>query len=850
MMLFLLLSWPYLRRHALRWALTLAGIALGVGVFVAIHTANRSTFHAFETTVNRIAGATQLQVTSGEFGFEEAVMERVQSVPQVAIAVPVIESTVETRVGSQGNILLLGVDMTGDRNLRKYDLEDADQAIDDPLVFLAQPDSLLVTKEFAQRNAIGVSSRIPLITVQGERDFIVRGIMQSEGMARAFGGDLAIMDIYAAQRVLGKGRRFDRIDLRAKDGVSIEECKAAVLAVLGPGFEVETPAARGQQFEALLHGYSLALEVASLFAVIVGMFIIYNSFAIALTHRRSEIGILRAIGATRAQIQKMFLLESALAGALGSTLGAVLGLAGSMAIARYMSVVVEEVGGVAPQVTELEIDPAIIAAGILIGIATSIVAAWIPARDAARVDPVRALQKGKYQALFAGENRRRRSLAYVFAMAASVCLLLPKFNSVFYAGYILMVLAGLLLAPSLTLLLSRAVRPILKRVFPVEGTLAADSLVQAPRRTSATVSALMLSLAMVVGFGGFARSFYTAVDEWSEHVLNADFFVSPTANLTTHSLTFPAAVGTILQNVGGVDQVQLVRNARVLFRSHPVLVVAIETRKEAQTTRPIPVEGSLEEMYRLTAQGKGLIASENFMLLQKMKPGDVVDLPTPSGLLSLPIVGVIRSYSDVQGSVVIDRSVYLKWWKDDTANLARVYVRPGLSSTDVRAQIVQAMSGRQHLLVLTNRDVREWITKILDQWFALTYTEVAVAILVAMLGIINTLTVSITDRRRELGVMRALGGLRSQIRRTIWMEAIGIGAIGLMLGIALGAINLYYTLGMIQRSDFGGLHLDYDFPVSLSVFMIPTILVTALVAAVAPGEAALRGSLVQALEYE
>jgi putative ABC transport system permease protein len=293
-----------------------------------------------------------------------------------------------------------------------------------------------------------------------------------------------------------------------------------------------------------------------------------------------------------------------------------------------------------------------------------------------------------------------------------------------------------------------------------------------------------------------------------------------------------------------------VRNARVPVRSLPVLVVAIETLKEAKTTRPIPVEGSLKEMYSLTAQGKGLIASENFMLLRKMKSGDVVDLPTPSGLLSLPIVGVIRSYSDVQGSVVIDRSVYLKWWKEDTANLARVYVRQGRSTTEVRAQIVRAMSGRQHLLVLTNRDVRGWITKILDQWFALTYTEVAVAILVAMLGIINTLTVSITDRRRELGVMRAVGGLRSQIRRTIWMEAIGIGAIGLMLGIALGALNLYYTLEMIQRSDFGGLQLDYDFPVSLSVFMIPTILVTALVAALGPGESALRGSLVQALEYE
>src|SRR5215470_14759352 len=146
MMLLRLLSWPYLRRHVLRWTLTLAGIVLGVAVFVAMHTANRSIFKAFDQTVDEVAGAAQLQVTSGEFGFDESVLDRVQELPQVAIAVPVIESTIETRGDSQGIILLLGGDMTGDRSLRIYDLQSKEDssAIDDSLVFLAQPDSLMV----------------------------------------------------------------------------------------------------------------------------------------------------------------------------------------------------------------------------------------------------------------------------------------------------------------------------------------------------------------------------------------------------------------------------------------------------------------------------------------------------------------------------------------------------------------------------------------------------------------------------------------------------------------------------------------------------------------------------------
>ena len=850
MMLLRLLSWPYLRRHLLRWTLTLAGIVLGVAVFVAMHTANRSIFNAFDRTVDQIAGSTQLQVSSGEFGFDESVLERVQAVPEVGIAVPVIEATVETKIPGQGNILILGSDMTGDRNLRDYELKDADDAIiDDPLVFLAQPDSLMITKEFAERNKLAVNSTIPLVTIDGEKQFTIRGIMNSAGMAQAFGGNLAVMDIYAAQQVLGRGRRFDRIDLRAKEGVTIDQCQAALKAALGPGFEVDPPAARGRQFEALLQSYSTAMSISSLFALVVGMFIIYNSFSIAVTQRRSEIGILRALGATQGQIQRLFFLESAIAGFVGSAIGAVVGIGMASLIATSMSGIVEQTAGVAQRVSEVAIDPGLIAAGMAIGIITSIFAAWIPARSAARVDPVQALQKGKYQALSAGENRRRRWMALGAFVMSLGCLFLSSSKAIFYTGCILMNVTGLLLAPALTLLLSKVLRPILKIILPAEGTLAADSLVQSPRRTSATVSALMLSLAMVVSFGGFAHSFYTSVGEWMDNALNPDFFVSPSANLVTRSISFPGGVSSLIEAVPGVDQVQLVRNARVMYQNIPVMVLAIETEKAGKTVHRVPVAGVYGEMNRLTAEGRGMIISDSFAQIHNIRMGAVVELPSPSGLLALPVVGIVRDYSDMQGSLFIDRSVYTKWWKDDTANVARVYVKKGEDVAAVRQRVIGALAGRQRLLVLTNREVRAFIVQLIDQWFSLTYNQIAVAILVAVLGIVNTLTVSITDRRRELGVMQAVGGLRNQIRRTIWIEALSIGIIGLVLGTGLGAIDLSYSLGIVKR-DLGGIDLDYIFPTAFMMFMIPTILGAAFIAAIGPAESAVRGTLVEALEYE
>ena len=158
-------------------------------------------------------------------------------------------------------------------------------------------------------------------------------------------------------------------------------------------------------------------------------------------------------------------------------------------------------------------------------------------------------------------------------------------------------------------------------------------------------------------------------------------------------------------------------------------------------------------------------------------------------------------------------------------------------------------SGRRQVFVFTNRDLKQYVMRVTDQWLSLTSVQIAVAVLVAILGIVNTLTVSITDRRRELGVLRAVGRLRGQIRRTIWIEALTTGTLGLTLGLVLGAVNLYYTLE-IGRMDIVGMRFDYRFPVGTAALLVPIMLGAAFVAALWPAESAVRGSLVEALEYE
>ncbi|MBZ5612328.1 MAG: FtsX-like permease family protein, partial [Acidobacteriia bacterium] len=672
---------------------------------------------------------------------------------------------------------------------------------------------------------------------------------KSGGLNSAFGGNLAIMDIYAAQHVFGRGRKFDRIDLAVNDGVRVADAQERIRQALGPGFEVEPPASRAQNLESMSRVYSYMLKFSSAFALVIGTFIIYNAFAIAVTQRRSEIGILRALGATRRQIAVLFLSEGAVAGLIGSIVGIAFGSMLAETITSSMSRLLEGIYGIARTPAKAVLSPALMVLALLLGIATSVIAALLPARSAARVDPVKALQKGRLQVLSAGESRMRFAAALVLAACSFALLVFSHSLRVFYAAYASIMLGALLLAPQLSLGLAHAIRPLLKWVRPVEGALAADSLIGAPRRTSATVAALMFSLAMVIGLAGSARSAYVNIAEWINVYLDSDLFVTSSPTLVTRDYKFPPSMAAELQNIAGIEEVQTVRSFRVRYRKGLILVIARELSKAAQRGRVFVVQGDPAKAASETAAGKGVIISETLSSLQKLHIGDPMELPTPRGLLTLPVLGIAREYSDQQGSVILDRAVFKQWWKDDSVDLFRVYLARNADPAQVKETILAHFSGNRRIFVLSNDQVRQYVLRLTKQWFSMTWIQIAVAILVAVLGIVNSLTVSITDRRRELGVLQAVGALRNQVRGTIWMEAVGIGLISVVLGLALGAIQLYYVLQIAYR-DYPGMNLSYLYPGAIALLLFPVILAVCFASALVPAESAVHGSLVEALEYE
>ncbi len=253
----------------------------------------------------------------------------------------------------------------------------------------------------------------------------------------------------------------------------------------------------------------------------------------------------------------------------------------------------------------------------------------------------------------------------------------------FYAGYFLVIVVALLLTPLLSLALARAIRLVLKWIRPLEGALAADSLIQAPRRTSASVAALMLSLAGVLAFAGMSRASYGSIIDWMNSALNPDLFVLPSESIVvTRMIRFPQETGAELAGIAGVERVQMVRNARVVFRKTPVMVVAAEISSIAETTRRRPVAGDETEMYRLTAAGEGLMVSDNLAQLQHLALGEILELPAPDGVIRLPIVGIVIDYSDQQGTILMDRTLFQRHRSCSTISPACASImcsRPALS---------------------------------------------------------------------------------------------------------------------------------------------------------------------------
>jgi putative ABC transport system permease protein len=476
---------------------------------------------------------------------------------------------------------VLGLDTLGDSYFADDPLEGGARVdVDDPVAFLNAPDSLLLSRSMAIRLGLRVGDGVQVATALGARTLTIRGLLPEKGLAAAFGGDVGVMDVFAMQIAFGREGRFDRVQVAVAKKADVERVKKRIAAALGGGIAVESPATRAARQEQMLAGLQAGTMIAGAVALLVGMFLIYNTVSIAVVDRRREIGTLRALGASRATILGLFSAEAFVLGALGGLAGVALGVFLSQGLLERAS---ESVSALYLRISARDVPrpAAIWPAGVALGALSALFAGLFPARSAARVDPVETLRRGALGGTAPGRMRAQLAiLGAVTLLASAGVARLPSFGGGPMGGYaaaLLVLLGAAFLVPGALRILEAPMRFVGGALFGTAGRLAADNLARAPLRTSVTVAALMTSVAMTVNVACFVESFRASIVAWLESAVPADLFVNSTDSfIGVRNTPLQPGLGDELARLRGVEAVDRVRMVKVGYRDPTAFLVSLD----------------------------------------------------------------------------------------------------------------------------------------------------------------------------------------------------------------------------------------------------------------------------------
>lgn len=840
----------YLSAARSRVALTVAGITLGVAVVFSVSLVNESVLAAFRQSVSKLTGSAKLSV-GAEIGVEEDALERVRAVSGVETAIPIIELTVRD-VRARTQVAVLALDTLSDPSARGHDVAARDAHVDDVVAFLNDPHGVLITPAYAKRNHLQVGDTLLLDTPQGRTEFKVHGTLEPRGLATVYGGDLLLMDVYAAQLAFDRGRRFDRIDVVPAQGVDPVKLAGDIERALDDKVPVSRTERRAEEAERLVAGYRLALTLASLVALFVGGFIIYNALAISVAQRRRDIGILRAIGTTRVQVLLLFVFEALIIGLVGAALGLGFGFVlarGALdAVATAISTLYLpiKIGSVLVRAED-------VAAAFGLGMGSAVLAAFVPARRAASIDPVDAMRGTVHLDDVAPVPRlsaaRAAAAAWVLTLTLAVAAHIQQapILALLAAGSIL--LAGVFLASPLAAFVGWLGQRYGAHVGPA-ALLGAVAFARNRGRNLIAIAALSLALANVVNTDTLIGSMKSATDAWLSRSFRADVFVFAGTEVRAkfeHPLS--PALRSELASIPDVEFVQAYRMARRTFSNQPIYLLSEDFEGYRRYNELPVVEGHLESALPQLEAGTGIAASETFSRTFRLGLGDSVTLDTPAGPRSFRIVLVYSDYRADLGILFTTRAAYVRIFRDELVDMYSIYVAPRASVEDVRAQVAQRFGERYGLLALGSAEYKRDLVDIIERTMTLARATELVSVIVAGLGIINALLVGVLDRRREIGVLKALGTDRKQLIRVVVTEALLIAGCAAFLATVLGmALSAYVVLEVLRIEVGWNIPVQVSNWVAVEAFVIA--LPIALLAAWWPSRWASRLEVVDALQYE
>jgi putative ABC transport system permease protein len=797
-------GWRYLRIHRWQSFLMILGIALGVAVVVSIDLANASASRAFELSTETVTGRTTHQVDGGAQGLPEELYTRLRREGVVSQAAPVISVyTTSPQLGDRP-LQLLGIDPFADSPFRSFLGETKAAQIPDLEAlahFLVRPGALLLSEPLAARYRLAPGDLITLVVGGRERETFVAGLLvPADGLSRRTLEGLLLADIATAQELSGLEGRLSRIDLILPDEAALEK----VAAWLPEGYRVTPAATRTSSIQQMAAAFQLNLSALSLLALVVGLFLIYNTMTFSVVQRRGMFGALRCLGVTRREVFAMVLAEALAVGLLGGALGIALGLGLGQVTVRLVTQTVNDLY-FTTTVQAAGIAPGSLLKGALLGLLATLLTAALPAWEAASVPPRAALLRSGLESK-ARRSVGRAGLAGLAAGGLGVLLFrVPTASLVVgFAGTLLVVVGFALLSSVSLVVLMRALVPLTGRLFGLVGRMAPRNLVNALSRTAVAVAALMVAVAVTIGVGLMIDSFRGTVVAWLEQTLQGDVYVSvPGFNATQPSVAIDPRIVETIRGWPGVARVDTLRAATAGSPLGPLNLSATENPAIGTERQFASLQGAPEEVWEAMRAGSVLVSEPLANRLGLRRAGGAIRLVTPRGWETFPVRGIYYDYASSEGTVLMAMEVYRARWQDEALTALALRLEPGVDPDEVARGLQDGAQGQQRLLIRPNRALRQDVLEVFDRTFAITVALRLLATVVAFIGVLNALLLLQLEKQREVGILRALGLTGRQLWRLVMVETglmgLAAGLLAMPAGYALAVILVY----VINRRSFG-----------------------------------------------
>lgn len=846
------IAWRSLTAHKLRTFLTTLAILLGVamisGTYVLTDQIDRGFQEVFSTaykgtdvTVTRQAKFSG-QLTGATEGLPEGLVAQVDAVDGVATSFGYVAGM--GAVAVDGEVVQTGGSPTLFFSYSPNDIAPPQYIEGHPP---EQPGEVAVIQKLAQDKELAPGSPVTVITGDGAHEATVSGVFTFAAQSSLGGSILIHTTLSDAQSWFDMHGRLSEIDVKADAGVPADELATRIRAEMPAYTDVKTGAqAAADQTKAISDAIGAFLRPVLLsfggIAVLVGAFIIFNAFSMTVAQRRREFAMLRALGASRAQVLWSITGEALVMGIFAS----VLGLFAGLGVAAGVNQVFQSAGFDIPR-SGLVMEARTVVIALAVGVVVTVLSAVVPAQRATRVPPMAALQEGAVlpPSRFA---RFVPALAVVVAILGGLLIAGGMYGpggTVVRLGTI--AFGAVLIFVAVAIASRYFVGPLagglgwpLQKISPVSGRLARDNSRRNPSRTALTAAALMIGLAVVVFVAVLAQGLKSSFIDSYDRTVRADFVVAG-----QNFMTIPSDTAARVQAVRGVDTAVSLDAQQVQAKNGSLPVVWGFDPTAIQRVWSFDwIEGGDQVLAQLGADG-AIVEEQTAASLGGVKEGGTLEVTTVEGKqATLRILGIYRDPMMLNG-IAVSTAGYDELFPTPQTFMVVARAQPGADVAETQQAIETALASTPTAEVQTSEQYKEGTVDLVNQLLLLIYGLLALSVIISLFGIVNTLVLAVYERTREIGLVRAIGMSRGQVRATVRFESVITSIIGAIMGIVVGIVFAW-----VVTTRFAGQGITFSIPSGqLAVFLVLAVLV-GVIAAILPARRAARIDILQAINYE